>query len=110
FLAVVLLPATALGQQVPSSFTPMQPCRLYDSREVQVAPLANGVTYQIPVRGRCGIPGTANAVFLTVVASGAAAPGFVKIWASDLLAPAPSTFNFRGNGDDSSATVARLCA
>jgi hypothetical protein len=105
------LPAVAEAQKVPSSFTPIQPCRLFDSRELPGGqPLTNGVTYQIAVRGECGVPETANAVFLTAVSTGATAAGFVKIWASDLLPPDASTFNFRGNGDDSSSTFARLCA
>lgn len=101
----------ASAQQVPSSFVPMQPCRLFDSRlPTESSPLAAGTTHQIAVRGICGIPEEANAIFVNVHAVGATGEGYVMVWASDLTAPAAASLTFRGNGADSSGTFSRLCA
>lgn len=113
--ALVLCLVAAVGllnaQQGPSTVTVIQPCRLFDSRELPGGqPLQNGITYQIQARGQCGIPESANAIFVTVVTTGADAAGHLTVWASDLTQPAASTMNFRGNGADSSATFSRLCA
>lgn len=124
FCFAVLLLCLSVGivsaQQVPSAFVPMQPCRILDTRlPAGSPPLTAGATYQIKVRmtaeellepGACGVPEEANSVFLTTIATGATSGGNVTIWASDLTAPASTSFNFRGNGTDSSATFSRLCA
>lgn len=103
--------APLAAQQVRSTITPMHPCRLYDSRLPEGSPpLVKETIHQMAVRGVCGVPESANSILVTAVAVGATGPGNVKIWASDLLAPVSSSFNFRGNGADSSATVVRLCA
>lgn len=99
------------AQQGNSNLTVVQPCRLFDSRDLPGGqPLQNGTTYQIQARGYCGIPEEANAVFLTVTATGASTPGHLTVWASDLVQPPASTMNYRGGGADSSATFSRLCA
>jgi len=118
-LAALLTPSLLAAQSVPSLFTPIQPCRLFDSRfPAGSLPLVAGTTYQIAVRktasqleeGACGVPEAANAIFVTPIATGAVDRGYVRLWASDLLTPVSSTFNFRGNGQDSSGTFVRLCA
>jgi hypothetical protein len=112
-VALLQLSLVAVGvhaQQVPSNFTPTTPCRLFDSRTGPGQPLQVATTYQIAVRGQCSVPADANAVFLSVVATGATGPGNVTVWASDLLQPTATTMNFRGIGTDSSATFSRLCA
>lgn len=119
FAALAILAAPLSAQQVPSAMVPMQPCRLLDTRlPTGSPPLTAGTIYQIAVRktteeleeGACGVPEEANSIFVTPIATGATGGGNVTLWASDLLQPESSSFNFRGNGTDSSGTFVRLCA
>lgn len=109
-LVAIFLPAALAAQPGPSSYSPLHPCRFFDSRDSEGAPFATNSTHFFKVRGSCNVPSTANAVALTVVAFGPAANGHAKVWDSGILQPAASSFNFRaGPGASSSFLIPRLC-
>jgi hypothetical protein len=73
--------------QVSSTFHPLPPCRVFDTRETQgpsaAAPsLASYEQRALGVAGRCGVPPTALAVSANVTATGAKAPGGLSVDAS----------------------------
>lgn len=111
FVLGLCLVAPVAAQQGPSSLTIIQPCRLLDSRELPGGnPLQNGTTLQIPVRGYCGVPEEANAIFFTVVSTGSTGAGHLTVWPSDLTQPVASTMNYNGGVTNSSSSFSRLCA
>ena len=106
-IMLMLGPMTIEGQVVPSAYTPLNPCRIFDSTPGPT--LTAGTTYWDLARGSCNVPQTANAVALTLTASGASAAGTLKVWDSGSSEPAVSGMAFRGDGTDSSFSIVRLC-
>lgn len=104
-LSLLTLPLAA--QVVPSSYTPLAPCRIFSSSPGPM--LVAGVTYLDLVRGSCNVPQTANAVALSMIASGASGAGLLKVWGSSDLEPPQASMTYRGNGNDSSFSIVRLC-
>jgi hypothetical protein len=105
----VLNAAAANSQVVASDYVPLNPCRLFNSQVSPGTTLSSGSTTYILARGSCNIPQSANAVALTLTATGASAAGSITVWESSLPLPTPNSMSFRGNGTDSSFTIARLC-
>jgi hypothetical protein len=108
-ILAVLGAVAADAQPLPSHYTPMNPCRLFNSQVSPGTTLSAGSTTFILARGSCSIPQEANAVALTLTATGASAAGSITVWESSLPLPTPNSMSFRGNGTDSSFTIARLC-
>jgi opacity protein-like surface antigen len=108
-LAAVLTTAAAAAQPTASTYVPFNPCRLFNSQVSPGTTLSAGSTTYILARGSCNIPQSANAVALTLTATGATAAGSITVWESSLPLPTPNSMSFRGNGTDSSFTIARLC-
>ena len=106
-LLALFATAAVQAQVVASSYTPFNPCTIFDS--TSGSQLTAGTTYYDLVRGSCNIPSTANAVALTITASGASAAGEVVVWDSGTFEPTPSSMAFRGSGTDSSFSIVRLC-
>ena len=103
--------ATAIGvaQQVgagpstASTFTPITPCRLADTRPSpdlvgsRSAPIGVGETVTFAVwgtNGNCTIPSTATGVAMNATAVAPSAAGFVTIFPSDAALPTTSNLNF----------------
>jgi hypothetical protein len=108
-ILALLSVAAAHAQPVASNYTPLNPCRLFNSQVSPGTTLAAGSTTFILARGSCNIPQNANAVALTLTATGATAAGSITVWEVNLAQPTPNSMSFRGNGTDSSFTIARLC-
>jgi hypothetical protein len=90
---ITILSLLALGLVTPRSpavgplqFFSITPCRLYDTRTMNPPRLANGVTRNIQVRNKCGIPPgptlpfpravALNATIVLPTATGWSAPRF----------------------------------
>ena len=86
----------------PSSFVPISPCRIMDTRaDSTVGPrntaLTAGVPYTIQVQGvngNCDIPATSTAVNMNVTSTNATAYGFLTVWPSDVERPLSSSLNW----------------
>jgi hypothetical protein len=109
FSVLAVLSVATVNAQTPSHYTPMNPCRLFNSQVSPGTTLSSGSTTYILARGSCNIPQEADAVALTLTATGATAAGSITVWESSLPQPTPNSMSFRGNGTDSSFTIARLC-
>lgn len=108
-ILTILSAAAAHAQPVASNYVPLNPCRLFNSQASPGTTLSAGSTTFIPVRGYCSIPQSANAVALTLTATGATSAGSITVWEENLTLPTPNSMSFRGNGTDSSFTITRLC-
>jgi hypothetical protein len=80
-------------------FTPVAPCRLFDSRnstgpDAGAPSLAAAETRQVAVAGKCGIPSTAGAVSANVTVTNERSAGFLKLFPADETAPSTSSINF----------------
>ena len=75
-----------------SAFEPLEPCRLYDSRDGG-ARLAGHELVTIPALGRCEIPDGTIAVALSVTATQPTQGGYVTVWPGDQARPSTSTIN-----------------
>lgn len=110
----------AEAQPGASFYHPLNPCRLFDSRELDNVvdaspdnagdPFAANSTHYFLVRGSCNVPEEANAVAMTVAAINPAATGHAKVYDSGISQPASSSLNYRsGSGGVSSFLMPRLC-
>jgi hypothetical protein len=88
----------------PTSFIPIVPCRLMDTRPApntvgpRATPIGPDESYAVAVRGasgECNIPSQAVAVSLNVTAVGPTAGGFLTVYPSDASVPNASNLNFR---------------
>lgn len=75
-------------------FYTVQPCRLFDTRSNNGAPLQGGVERVFVISGVCGIPVTARAVSVNVTAVDASGNGNVALYPGDAQAPGSSAINF----------------
>ena len=101
-LASVLGLATAIvGGPLPAQsppvdgelvYTPLNPCRFYDSRES--SKILAGALYIFRMRGSCEVPSRAVAVAVNLVAVGPEGPGHLTAWPSDQPKPATSVINY----------------
>jgi PKD domain len=104
----VNLIADVAGYFSPSSssrYTPMTPCRVFDSRtgtgvcagvlspEVPRAPMPGGSTMRVKVTGLAGVPSNATAVVLNVTAVNATKGTFVTVYPDGVSRPAVSNLN-----------------
>jgi hypothetical protein len=108
-IVAILNVAAAHAQPVASNYIPFNPCRLFNSQVSPGTTLSAGSTTYLTVRGSCNIPNSANAVALTLTTTGATAAGSITVWEDNMTLPTPNSMSFRGNGTDSSFTIARLC-
>ncbi|HTQ81271.1 MAG TPA: hypothetical protein VMM92_14835 [Thermoanaerobaculia bacterium] len=78
-----------------TSFFTVSPCRLLDTRTGGNGPaLVSAARRIFTVSGLCGIPATAKAVAVNTTVTGAQSPGYLTLFAGNLLPPAASTINF----------------
>jgi hypothetical protein len=91
-----------------STFTPVGPCRAFDTRSgtglcpgagtVPKAPLGAGRTLTVKVAGVAGVPANATAVVLNLTAVDASEPTWVTAWAAGAARPDASNLNVSGSG------------
>lgn len=98
--------AAAAVAEVPSTLVPVDPVRVFDTRD-GVEPsgrLAPGASLDVTIGENVGIPAGATAVVLNLTATDATNAGFVTAWPTGQARPLASSLNLAGPGD----TVANL--
>jgi hypothetical protein len=94
-LGLGVLAAVPVEADGPFQFFAVTPCRLLDTRQVAHAPvLTSGVTRNVLVQTRCGIPTGAKAAALNVTITQPSQAGHLIFWPSGGAAPGVSTINF----------------
>ncbi|MCU1389758.1 MAG: hypothetical protein JWL72_3096 [Ilumatobacteraceae bacterium] len=97
-----LLAASASGSSSASSFVPITPCRLLDTRPANVVgirstPIAATETFATQAsgtNGNCSIPPSATALSMDVVAVNPTASSFLTVFPSDQPLPLASSLNW----------------
>ena len=69
---------------------------------------AAGVTTEVQITGRYGVPGDAAAVVLNVTATGTQAPGFVTVWPCGVEKPNASSLNFDAGATIPNAVITKI--
>jgi hypothetical protein len=115
-----LLTASAAPVATASSFVPITPCRLIDTRPapdnvgVRSTPIGAGETYVATVwgtNGACTIPSTATGVSLNAVAVHPTAASYLTIFPADATRPLASNLNWvAGQAPTPNAVTAALSA
>lgn len=94
---------SASGPATPSSYVPITPCRLMDTRGgvntigPRNTPLVGAVPYTATVRGangNCNIPVGATAVGLNITSLNHTSGGFLTVWPADDTKPLSSSLNW----------------
>lgn len=89
-----------------TKLVPLAPCRLFDARQTPDLGRIDADTWRLAVVGRCGVPASAQAVAISVVATNTTAAGFVTVHPDGVVRPDASNLNFeRGNTVANSAVV-----
>ena len=103
---------TSIGQHAAqvgaagAALSPVTPCRLFDGRQTPDVGRVDTGTWRLPVTGRCGVPATAQAVAVSLVATDTTAAGFVSVYPEGSTRPDVSNLNYdRGNTVANSAVV-----
>ncbi|MBI4882639.1 MAG: hypothetical protein HY826_01135 [Actinobacteria bacterium] len=86
----------------PSSFVPITPCRLLDTRSTspvgpRSTPITAGESLSVQVtgsNGSCVIPSSATAIVINVTAVGPTAASFITLFPADVSLPNASNLNF----------------
>jgi hypothetical protein len=94
---------------VPTSFVPLTPCRVADTR-LSGGTLAPGEVRRLTLAGSCGIPATARAVALNVTAVGVSGAGLVSVTPGGTSGPAHSGPSWSGSGVRAANAVIGLAA
>ena len=88
------------------TYTPVNPCRILDTRSTPAGPLAPGVprtfdgysasfSSQGGTGSTCGIPNGVSALALNVYAVNPTNLGFIKVWPANAVEPDVSTVNYQ---------------
>jgi hypothetical protein len=77
----------------PLDYFGLPPCRIVDTRQAGPA-LAAGASRTFTAWNLCGIPPSARAVSINVTATGATAPGHLRLHPTDQQVPGTSALNF----------------
>jgi hypothetical protein len=98
-----------LASQVDADTTtllPLAPCRLFDARRTPDLGRIDAATWRLQVIDRCGVPSTARAVSISMVATGTTGAGFVTVHPDGTVRPEASNLNYeRGDTVANSAVV-----
>jgi hypothetical protein len=118
-VGVVQLTSAASGS-TPSSFVPITPCRLFDTRPApdnvgpRSTPIGAGDTFVAAVRGtngRCNIPANATAVVMNVSITDPSADSVLTVYPSDEALPQSSNLNWqKGQAPTPNQVTATLSA
>src|SRR6188768_237912 len=90
-----------------SRFETGVPCRLADVRDGSGFERVDSRIVRVFVTDRCGVPGAATAVALTVTVDNTTTPGpgFVSIWPEGAPMPTASIINYRSREIRANATI-----
>ncbi len=88
----VVTPTTTFAD--PSSYVPMSPVRLLDTRTTRSVPAQSSTT--LKVAGVLGVPADASAVSLNVTVTNTHVPGYITVWPTGGSRPVVSNLNFVG--------------
>ncbi len=91
----------------PSSFVPLPPTRLFDTRDAAqpAGAIPSRGEIDVVVTGNAGVPAAGvSAVVMNVTATATTAPGNVRVWPSGSLRPTTANLNVSGPGQ----TIANL--
>jgi len=91
-----------------SSFVPMAPVRLLDSRPPVNTPIPQNTSITVPVTGSNGVPADASAVVLNVTATEPTAQGFFTVYPTGGSVPTASNVNFRPGQTTPNLVVAKV--
>ena len=89
---------TASHQSTTGLIVPLDPVRVFDTRDNGV-PLPAGGSIDVQTAGQVGIPADAGGVLLNVTATEAADAGFVTGWLTGIEQPVASTVNLTHAGE-----------
>lgn len=96
----------------PSSYVPLTPSRILDTRSgngAPKAPVGAGQTVNVQVTGRGGVPASGvAAVVLNVTGTGAAAPGYLVGYPAGIARPGTSILNYYPGKDVANQTVLKV--
>lgn len=92
-IATVLLSASAAMADGPFSFYSLTPCRVLDTRDTGI-PLQSDAERTLAVRGRCGVPADAKAVWANVTVIQPSAGSWLTLWPAGTSRPYASFMNF----------------
>jgi hypothetical protein len=94
------------------SFFTLLPCRILDTRDPPGAyggpVLSSSVARVVDLRGRCGVPATAQAVSVNITVVAPSAAGFLTLYPGDRSVPLASTINFSARQIRSNNAIFRL--
>ncbi len=112
--SVVTAPAIAVPGRVAAapattSFRPVTPCRLLDTRDAGTRMSGNS-TKAVVAAGRCDVPAGAVALALVVTVTNTAATGYLTVWPSGEARPLASTINFTAGNTRANGAVIELGA
>jgi hypothetical protein len=99
FVVLITLVASNLwAQSGPYQYFSVTPCRVVDTRGANGTnsgpALGPGVTRDFQIRGRCGVPLSAQAVSINVTVVSPSSGSWLAIWPSGSPRPLVSTINF----------------
>ena len=108
-VAVVEAPSV-VAASTTSRFETGVPCRLADVRDGTGFERVDAQIVRVYVTERCGVPGAATAVALTVTVDNSTTPGpgFVSIWPEGAPMPTASIVNYRTREIRANATIVRV--
>ncbi|MBI5087601.1 MAG: SGNH/GDSL hydrolase family protein [Actinobacteria bacterium] len=93
----------------PSSYLPVDACRLLDTRDGGV-PLTPDTELALDPAGACGIADGAVALAMSVTVTDASSDGFVTVWPFGVTRPLASAVNFGAGETRTNGTVIELGA
>ena len=80
---------------VPSSFHPLTPCRVIDTRFAEAPALVPNQPRNFPVLGICGIPSGAVAISANITVTNVPGSGELVLYPADVARPNASSITFR---------------
>jgi hypothetical protein len=82
------------GPATPLAFHTVEPCRAADTRATEGPPIAGGATRDFMLRGKCGVPATAETVAINLTVVSPSVPGYLTLFGAGQIAPLSSNANF----------------
>jgi hypothetical protein len=81
-----------------------------DGKAVGAGAVAGGTTLVLPVGGRGGVPSSAAAAVLDIIATDSTGPGYVTVYPCDATRPNASSVNFAAGTATANAVITKLAA
>ena len=97
-----------VGPTPATRLMPLEPCRLFDARHTPDLGRLDTETRRLVVSGRCGVPMSARAVAISLVATGTTAAGFVTVSPHGSPRPEVSNLNYVAGNTVANSAVVKL--